>query len=108
MIDVSLRQHIRDGAAYANDARIASRRKLTPEMLETVQARLEAARNQITTALEEIERRQDVVLPRKPRRTSCRNCGELDIAAKHDDPHPVCPRCRREQLGQKVEIEKEG
>lgn len=43
------------------------------------------------------------VPPRKPRRTSCHDCGELDIAAKHDDPMPVCPRCRRGQLGQKVE-----
>lgn len=45
--------------------------------------------------------------PRKPRRTSCHDCGELDIAAKRDDPHPVYPKCRREQLGQEVEIEKE-
>lgn len=44
---------------------------------------------------------------RKPRRASCHNCGELDIAAKHDDPAPVCPACRRKQLGQKAKIEEE-
>lgn len=44
---------------------------------------------------------------RKPRRASCHDCGELDIAAKHDDPAPVCPKCRRQQLGQKVETKEE-
>jgi len=58
MDNQAFRQKTQDAAHQALDAKKAARFKLTPEALQTVQVRLEAARARIDEVLGEIKRRQ--------------------------------------------------
>lgn len=55
--DKRLRQLIGDAARYAKDARTVARRKLSPENLAVIRARLKAAQVFIAKVLGEIEAR---------------------------------------------------